>query len=1248
MDRLPQGFLIPHIGNHCTIITIIVVLLTLYISGCNNKTVRLQWNEEEGYRWAKLDIGYLGNSGFELHAPSNTNLTFKSSVTPEQVNDNQILLNGTGVATSDIDNDGLTDIYFPQIHGPNKLYKNLGGFRFRDVTEKAGVAHSGNYSRGALFEDVDGDRDPDLLVTTVSGRNALYMNDGTGVYSLKKDSGIKAGKGSTTMSMADIDADGDLDLFVANNKEKPVYDLFTEQELEAKNLVKRPEGKQIPGKTRYEFKEPFGKYYRFVYRKNMRAIMKEVGEYNRLYLNDGNGNFTDVTHEPGRFLDAKGDNAQLKPEWSLTARFQDLNDDRRPDLYICNDYFTPDRFWINRGDGTFRAADHETIRNFSYSSMGIAVSDIDRDGYMDFFLTEMLSPDYERRARQFHSRDMRPERAKKGTYQPQYMKNSLYLNRGDHTFAEIAYHSGLEASEWSWATRFMDIDLDGYEDLLINTGYPYDAIDRDYSYNSSRYKSSIDLQTSPPLKLSNKIFRNGTDLTFSNMSEEWGFTERDISYGMASADFDNDGDLDLVSSRFGARPALYENKSNASRIAVRLEGRKANSAGIGATITLRGGPVTQQKQLVSGGDYLSDSDPLVVFAAGPDRLHRLVVDWPSGGQTVVDSVVQNRIYRIAEPDSSDGNKQVVAADKRTTFEDISRRLNHKHRDDSRDDWQMQPLLPMKLSSGGPALMWMDYDGDVDEDLFITAGTNGELKVFENSAEGKFGEGEFLSPEQEMKSDQHSIVGWETGEYSRTVVGVSAIEKDAGNRNTPSAIVYDMAGDGTVTRSDIPGISSSTGPLAAADYDGDGDMDLFIGGRAVPGQYPMNATSQLLANREGKFLRDPNNKSQFKDLGLVTGAVFSDIDRDGDPDLLLSREWDSLVLFINTDGLFRNATEEYGLSEYKGWWKGITTGDFNSDGLPDIAATNLGTNTPYQLRNNKPLKLFYSDFNMDGRTDILDAEFSPSLNAYVPRRKLYNYQPFRSMVTSRFSSYAEYAQSSLDQLLNISLQKLPAKQVNTLEHMIFINGGDSFRPGPLPARAQLATAMDVRLADYNNDGKEDLFLAQNFFDVPNGMKRMDDGRGQWLKGRGDGTFESIPAAVSGIRIYGQQRGAALADINDDGKIDLAVSQNDSTTKLYRNRTNNRGITVRFSGGEAAGTAIRMVYADGSKGPLREIRAGSGSGSSGSRTQVLGIDREKRVRQIEIIRSGQTRYRQIEDGKWRYTISVGKNRESEQSP
>lgn len=1179
------------------------LLFCLLLGGCSSNP-KLQWNQEDGYRWAELSPGWSGETGFEKTSGSRTGITFVNSLSKDNIAANQNLLNGSGVAAGDIDGDGLTDLYFAGLDGPNKLYRNLGGFEFEDITEEAGVAHEEYNSTGVVFSDIDGDEDLDLLITTMSGNNALYINDGIGNFELKRDSGLGSGKGSMTMALADIDADGDLDLYITNYKERQAKDIFDLRELALENIVRK-------SGDSFEVRPPYDNHFALL-QDQKGYSQRELGEEDELYINTGNGTFQKVTNTRERFLDAEGNEQGLDLDWGLTAKFADLNDDFLPDLYVCNDYWTPDRVWINQGDGTFKALNKLAIRNFSFYSMAVDFSDVNRDGAVDFFVTEMLSEEHRNRMRQLVPND--PVYEQRTDDQPQYNRNSLYMNRGDATFAEISYYGGVEATGWSWATAFMDINLDGYEDLLVNTGFSYDMQDldtqnrlsRQVMRNSDAMKGYV-LQF-PRLELVNKAYLNNKDLTFTDKSNSWGFSESDISHGLAAADFDNDGDLDIAMNRLNEEAAVFRNTSDAARIAVRLKGSAPNTQGIGAKIKLEGGPVPQTKEIASGGNYLSGSDPITVFAAKEDNSsHVLTVNWPGGTQSIIENVRANRIYEIQEPaNGSSKSAEINSSEKASIFEDISGNIGHKHHESAFDDDRIQQLVPIELSRLGPGLSWIDYDRDGDEDLFISAARGSQPGIYENLGEGQFREAVLQDYSSEAPGDQTAIVGW-AGENGINLLTGSA-NYEQGSTNVPSAKQFVITGENVSLKREIPGTLSTTGPLAAADYDGDGDVDLFVGGRFKPAHYPQDATSRLFINEEGSFSLDEDNAEALEDIGMVTGAVFTDYDQDGDPDLLLSRAWGSIVLLQNNEGKFIDVSQSSGLDNFKGWWNSITTGDFNNDGRPDFIATNRGTNSPYQIDSSYPLKIFYGDFDRDSRQEIVESYFEKTIQKYVPRRSLNDLAGPVPPVTRFIRSHTQFANASLEEIFRTDLENIPSKTINTLQTMVFLNKGSSFEARELPAEAQLSIAFGAVVADYNNDGNEDIFLSQNLFSLPQLFPRQDAGRGLWLKGDGTGNFEAIPGSETGIKIYGEQRGAAVSDFNRDGRIDLAVAQNNGATKLYANKTEKAGLIIQLSGPpenrNAIGSAIRVVYENGEKGPLREIQAGSGYWSQNGLVQVMG--------------------------------------------
>lgn len=1200
----------------------ILGLLFLLSVGCTTRT-ELDWREEPGYRWAPVDPGTWEDVGFERLAPSNTGVTFKNRLTEEEIDRNQHYMNGSGVTVGDVDGDGRPDLYFSGLNGPNRLYRNLGGFEFREVTDSAGVGHEDHYATGTALADIDGDGDLDLLVGSVSKGVALYVNDGRGHFT-RRDRTLEVGKGNTTLALADIDGDGDLDLYVTNYKERSAEDLYSRDEIATENLVQREETEEG---HRVAIASRFDEHFAIVGEEGGPRGPAEIGEADGLYLNDGSGRFRKVESSEDRFLTADGASQGLAPDWGLNASFQDLNDDGRPDLYVNNDFWTPDRVWINQGNGRFRAVDARAMRNQSFSSMTVDFSDISRDGTLDVFVTEMLSSKHTRRLRQ-HTPEG-PSPTDRIDSQPQYNRNSLYVNRGDNTYAEIAYFSGVEATEWSWGVRFLDVDLDGYEDLLVNTGFSHDVQDmdsrREMGRKMTRAPDKRFITEYPRLHLKNEAFRNEGDRTFSRRGEEWGFaTEKDVSHGLATADLDQDGDLDLVINRLNDTAALYENRATAPRIAVRLSGHPPNTHGTGAKVMLEaetGEGAPQRREVTAGGDYLSGSASTVMFAASPEtEAHTLTVIWPDSTRTTVDSARANRVYEIRQPEDpfpEPPPSDETESERGPIFEDVSDRLDHRHHEALYDDFQTQPLLPTKLSRQGPGLSWIDYDADGDQDLMIASGRGGKLAAYENTGDGSFA-GRALGPLTDTTPvDQTTILGWPTEDGTHLLVGTSNYEADDPKR--PSAKHYRATEEGVLEQASLPGAWSSTGPLASADYDGDGDLDLFVGGHFVPAQYPWDASSRLFKNEDGHFVLDEAHADTLSNLGLVTGAVFTDYDGDRDPDLLVSRAWDSLMLFRNDNGIFRDVTEEVGLAQHRGWWKGVTTGDFTGNGRPDIVATNWGTNSPYRIESGRPLRMYYGDFNRDRRGEIIESYYASEVGGYVPRRKRSAFESTPVPLTSKGNSYKEFARATLKELLRVpSDRPLSVKEVNTLEHTLFLNEGGHFTPRPLPDEAQFSVAFHAGVADYNADGHEDLFLSQNFFGVRPTLPRLDAGRGLWLRGNGEGDFEAVPGYVSGVRVYGEQRGAAFGDFNDDGRVDLAVSQNGGPTKLYANRARAAGLTVGLRGPSSnragVGSNVRLLYEDGSAGPRRAVRVGGGHWSQHSLEQVMGAS--KPVREIEV--------------------------------
>ena len=1168
----------------------------------------IEWHEGAGYRWSELPSLESGQPGFELLPSSKTEITFSNKLTPEQIADNRFLLGGSGVATGDVDGDGLIDVYFNCLDCPNVLYKNLGDWKFKDITKQAGVACPDRFSTGVALVDIDGDFDLDLIVTSLGGPNACYVNDGFGNFTEVTDAaGLKSSGGSTSMAYADIDGDGDIDLYMTNFKKKSVENLYSPQE-RTQNLV----AKKVGGT--YEITPKFKEHYR-VETNGDRHILIENAEPDFLYLNDGKGHFEKASFTDGRFLDESGNPISELKDWGLLPRFQDMDNDGDPDIYVCNDYSSPDRIWINDGTGRFQAIEKLAIRHTSKFTMAMNFSDIDRDGDLDFILIDMLARNYQRRMQQTNTTKTPPTAIGQINNRPQIKRNTLFVNRGDNTYAEIGQLSGVQASEWTWSVIFVDVDLDGYEDIITTNGQLYDFEDTDtnnrvqglsaFGYD---YRQMTALY--PSYLTPNVAFRNKGDLTFEDVSSSWGFTNPDLTWGMALADFDNDGDLDLATNRLNEAAGIYENKSGAPRIAVRLRGLSPNTQGIGAKIRVLGGPVPQAKEVTCGGIYLSSSDPMVTFAAGSaENLLTIEVVWRSGKVSEIKNVKPNCIYEIFEAyakidDSSSPDSSIAPS---FYFEDVSNLINHKHHEDTFDDFSRQPLLPKRLSQVGPGVAWYDIDGDKDDDLIISSGKGGQLAFYRNDGKQGFTRIQDTRLVQKTQFDQTSVLGW-TKDNSSTFVLVGFSNYESLQPANSFIMSYDFERKTFANSTKVIGNGSSLGPMAMADYDDDGDLDLFVGGRTVPGRYPEPASSILYKNDNGRFTIDEKNSKQFKFLGMVSGAVFSDIDGNGSSDLILAVEWGSVMVFRNQNGHFTNATNDLGLDRYKGWWNGVTTGDLDEDGYLDIIATNWGLNNEYSASFEHPLRIYYDDFDGNGTLDIIEAHFDPVMNQVIPRRDLTTLSQAIPYVRPRTPNYKRFSAASVDDIIGESLKQAHQLIASELRHMVFLNRKDHFEAVALPIEAQFTPAFYVGVADFNGDGHDDVFISQNFFPTILEKDRGDAGRGLWLKGDGTGKLEVVPGQVSGIKVYGEQRGAALGDFNHDGRVDLVITQNGAETKLYRNIGAKPGLRVRLNGPKGnpygIGSIIRMEYINGF-GPAREIHAGSGYLSQNSVVQVMGL-------------------------------------------
>ncbi|MBT5380081.1 MAG: VCBS repeat-containing protein, partial [Opitutae bacterium] len=935
--------------------------------------------------------------------PDKTGVKFLNQVDEWEASQNRVLYNGAGIAVGDYDQDGWPDIFLCAIDGNSVLYKNNGNWTFADATSSSGLKELGHRHRGAVFADLNGDDWLDLLVGTVDRGIRTFINQRGVFQEMSQTSGLAGVYAPMTMALADVDSNGTLDLYVTNNRPSDIRD-------EGSITLRRVGGKLvIPAQYRKRLVVSGG-------------IVKEYGEADFLFLNDGKAVFRKSSWTEGRFLTPKGEHLSDAPlDWGLSAAFHDINHDGLPDLYVCNDFWTPDRFWINQG-GVFKLLDPKNLSKTSASSMGVDFSDYDRDGDVDLFVVDMLSRDLAMRKRQAPAQDLSDRLVNQGKYADQAMRNTLLNNRGDGSFAELANMAGLTASDWSWSPVFLDVDLDGYEDLIITAGHYKDTQDldvnaliqtrqkpRDRSLSPKQRKLMFSREMMgnnrlyPGLDLPIITFRNGGSGAFEEMTLQWGTDDKGIHHGMALADLDLDGDMDLVVNNMNQEPGLYENRFMAPRVAVVLHGEPSNTQAVGSKVSLVGGAVVKQTQeIVSGGRFLSGSETKVVFGTGSrSNKMSLSVEWRSGKTSVIDQVEENHLYHVHERGASESKKNNAPLPSSSMFVDLSESINHVHVENVFDDFAKQPLLPFKLSQAGPAACVYDINADHWDDLIVGCSAGGRLHVFLNDQNGGFRQ---LQGSQVAQDDVASIFPLGTGKGNEFFTINCGYEGTGGVMLTRHQLGEEKILSDSVMNIPI----KSVGTVAQTDIDGDGDLDLFIGGGVYPGRYPESSKSAIYLQNGPQFTPDISNAKNLLGLGIVNGAVWSDLDADGYPELITAGHWQPVRIFKNEKGILKNVTKEMGLEGFTGLWNSVQVGDINGDGRIDLVAGNWGLNSPYKSTSEKPLNLVFGDINQDGTNELIESDYDAGV--LVPVRTFKDLAGPMPFLYSRFKSFRQFSRA----------------------------------------------------------------------------------------------------------------------------------------------------------------------------------------------------------------------------------------------
>lgn len=1020
--------------------------------------------------------------------------------------------NGGGVAIGDINNDGLADLYFTANLGPNKLYLNKGEFKFEDITEQAGVAGNRAWSTGVSMADVDGDGFLDIYVCNsgdISGdnkQNELFINQGDGTFIEMAEAYGLADQGFSTHAVFfDYDKDGDLDVYLLNNS--------------------------------YQAIGSFNKM------QNERIKRDNVGG-DKLYRND-EGKFKDVSEEAGIYGSVIG--------FGLGITIGDVNQDTWPDIFISNDFFEKDYLYINNQDGTFTESLENSMRSISAASMGADIADINGDGLLDIFVTDML-PESQNRLKQvttFENWDKYQFNKTYG-YHYQLSRNMLHLNNGDGTFSEIGRLSNVEATDWSWGALMFDMDNDGFRDIFVANGIFQDITDLDYlnfiddentkrqiiSQEGVNFKALVDPIPSNPIP--NYAFRNLGELKFENKVEEWGLGKAIHSNGAAYGDLDNDGTLDLVVNNVNQPSQIFKNQGKSIYpthhfIQFQLKGKGKNTQAIGTQIRLTaGGEIFYAEQMPNRG-FQSSVDPKITIGLGEfTQLESIEILWPDGKYTELKNQAANQLLVLNWEDAGEipNGKSFFEKPNNQQFSKVENPgLSFLHEENPFVDFDRDRLTYVMYSTEGPAFAKADVNGDGLEDLFFGGAKTFSAKLFLGSSSGKY----FESPQDAFLKDSPSE---DTDALFFDADGdgdLDLVVTSGGNESGFGSIdladrLYLNDGKGNFTKHTSSGLvtvfgSSST--VKQLDINKDGAWDLFVGGRLVPFTYGAPASSQLWINDgKGNFTEmSATLAPMLKDLGMITDATVLDWDQDGNEDLVLVGEWTAPIFLKNNNGKLEKI-EMPELETLKGWYRAVEVADLNNDGLPDLILGNNGLNSRFKISSVSPVKMFLNDFDQNGSVEqIFTQEVGGVQIPYTLKHELERQIPSVKKKYMRYSNYNDEALTDIfpSEIINQSI----INEVNNLESGVLMNEGNgNFSWKPFPIMAQRSYVFAIAVLDLNEDGKLDIFLGGNLSQAKPEAGKYDASYGEILLGNGDGTFDYWKNATHGLKLDGDIRAFGL--------------------------------------------------------------------------------------------------------------------------